>query len=81
MPAIFEPRIAKKINNTLAVWVIVICSDHKLPWQDSYEGVGHASTSPESILHKIFVIIIIKVLINLPNLAVTQNSLLKLVLI
>jgi len=30
MPAIFQPRIAKKINKALSVRVIVICSDHKL---------------------------------------------------
>jgi len=43
----------------LSVRVIVIFSAHKLLWWDSYKGVGHASSSPESILHKIIVIIII----------------------
>jgi len=39
MPTIFQPRIAKKINKVLSVRVIVICSDHKLLWQGSHEGV------------------------------------------
>jgi len=30
MPAIFQPRIAKKINEALSVRVIVICSDHNI---------------------------------------------------
>jgi len=57
MPAIFQPRIAKKINKALSVRVIVICSGHKLLWRDSYKDVGCASTLPESILHKIMIII------------------------
>jgi len=52
MPAILHPQIA------LSVRVIVICSDHKLLWRDSYKGVGYASTLPESILHKIIIILI-----------------------
>jgi len=59
MPTIFQPRIAKKINKALSVRVIVICSGHKLLWRDSYKGVGCTSTSPESVLHKIIIIIII----------------------
>jgi len=33
MPAIFQPRIAKKINKALSVRVIVVCSDHNLLWR------------------------------------------------
>jgi len=51
MPAIFQPRIA--------VRVIVICSDHKPLWRDSYKGVDRALTPDESIMHKIIIIIII----------------------
>jgi len=58
MPAIFQPQIAKKINKAPSVRVIVICSDHRLLWRDSYKGVGGSSTSPDSILHKIIIIII-----------------------
>jgi len=56
MPAIFQPCSAKKISKELSVKVIVICSGHKLLWQDSDKGVGHASTLPESILHRIITI-------------------------
>jgi len=49
-------RESKKINTTLSVRVIKICSDHKLLWRDSYKGVGRTSTSPESILYKIIII-------------------------
>jgi len=56
MPAIFNP-VAKKINKALSVRVIVTWSDHKLLWLDSYKGIGYASTLPESILHKIVIII------------------------
>jgi len=58
MPAIFQPRITKKINKALSVRVIVICRGHKLLWQDSYKGVDRASISPESILHKIIIIML-----------------------
>jgi len=51
MPAIFQPRIAKKIKQASSVRVIVICSDHRLLWRDSYKGVDHALTPDESILH------------------------------
>jgi len=34
-----------------------MCSDHKLLRRDSYKGVGHASTLPDSILHKMMIII------------------------
>jgi len=53
----FNP--GKKINKALSVRVIVICSGHKLLWRDSYKGVDRASILPESILHKIIIIIII----------------------
>jgi len=48
----------KKINKTFSVRVIVICSDHRLLWQDSGKGVDYALTLLESILHKIIIIII-----------------------
>jgi len=57
MPAISPPQIAKKIDNALSVRVIVICSDHKLLWRDSYKGVDRALTPDESILHKIIITI------------------------
>jgi len=53
----FNPGLQKKINKALSVRVIAICSGHKLLWRDSYKGAGCASTSPESILHKIIIII------------------------
>jgi len=53
------PKIAKKINRAPTVRVIVISSDHKLLWQDSNKGVGSASTSPESTLHKMIIFVII----------------------
>jgi len=56
MPAIFQPRTAKKINKAPSVRVIVICSDHRLLWRDSYKGVDRTLTSDESILHKIIII-------------------------
>jgi len=62
MPAIFQPWIAKKINQAPSVRVIVICSDHRLLWRDSYKGVDRALTPDESILHKIIIIIIIRVI-------------------
>jgi len=63
VPAIFQPRIAEKINKAPSVSVIVICSDRELLWQDSYKGVGRVPTLPESILHKIIIIIIIIIII------------------
>jgi len=53
----FNPGLQKKINKAFSVRVIVICSDHKLLWRDSYKGIGHASTLPEPILHKIIIIL------------------------
>jgi len=53
----FSTLDCKKSTKALSVRVIVICSDHKLLWRDSYKGVGHASKLPESILHKIIIII------------------------
>jgi len=32
MPAIFQPKIPKKIKKTRPVWVIVNCSDHRHNW-------------------------------------------------
>jgi len=52
----FSTPCCKKINNVSSVRVIVICSDHKLLWQDSYKGVDRALTPNESILHKIIII-------------------------
>jgi len=57
MPAIFQRQITKK--NQPSLRVMVICYDHRLLQRDSYKGVGCASTLPESILHKIIIIIII----------------------
>jgi len=57
IPAIFQPRIAKKINKALSIRVRVICCVHRLLLQDSYRCVGCASTLPEPMLHKIFIII------------------------
>jgi len=37
---------------------MVICSDHRLLWWDSYNDVDRALTSDESKLHKIIIIII-----------------------
>jgi len=52
----FNPGLHKKYQQgTLSVRVIVICGDHKLLWRT----LGHASTSPESILHKIIIIIVV----------------------
>jgi len=53
----FQPQIAKKINKAPSVSVIVICSDHRFLWQDSFKGVDRASTLVDSILHKIIIII------------------------
>jgi len=66
MPAIFQPQIAlKNQQGTLSVRVIIICSDRKLLLRNTYKGVGRTSTMPDSILHKIIIIIII--LKNLQN--------------
>jgi len=64
VPAIFQPRIAEKINKAPSVSVIVICSDRELLWQDSYKGVGRVPTLPESILHKIIIIITIIIIVK-----------------
>jgi len=37
-------------------WIIVICSDHRLLWRDSYKGVDWVLTSDESSLHKIIIL-------------------------
>jgi len=51
-PSNFSTPDCKKINWAPSVRVIVICSDHKLLWLDSYKGVYHALTIPdESKLH------------------------------
>jgi len=49
-PAIFQLRIARKINEAPSVAVIVICSDPILLWRDSPEVADHASTPPETLL-------------------------------
>jgi len=65
MPTIFQPSLAKIIKEALSVRVIVICSDHKkCQWCDSYKGAGQASTSLESLLHKIIMIHIAQDIIN-----------------
>jgi len=56
MRTILQPRIAKKINYAPSVRVIVICSDHRLLWRDSYKDVDPALTSDESIMYEIFII-------------------------
>jgi len=48
MPAIFQPQIAKEINNTLSARVIVICSDHKLLCR-TLKVMGPDPTQPEHI--------------------------------
>jgi len=53
----FNPIFQKKINKALSVRVLVICSDPRLLWQDSYKGVGRASTLPEAMPHKMVIII------------------------
>jgi len=50
MPAIFQLRIAKSVR------VIVIYSDHRLLWPDSYRGVNGVLNLDEFILHKIIII-------------------------
>jgi len=59
VPAIFQPKIAKKINQAPSGREIVICCDHRLLWRDSYKGVDHALTPDESILQKIIIIIML----------------------
>jgi len=51
----FSALDCKKISMALSVRVIVISGGHKLLWPESETGVGRASTSPESILHKIVI--------------------------
>jgi len=58
MPAIFHPRIAKNIK-VPSVRVRKICSDHRLLRWDSDKDVDCVLTSPESILHKIIIIILV----------------------
>jgi len=61
MSAIFQPQIVEKNQwSTVGQGTNHLHSDPKLLWQDSDKGVGHTSTFPESILHKIIIIIIIK---------------------
>jgi len=53
----FLTQDCKKINKALSVGVILICSDHKLLWQDSFKVVDGASMLPEStILHRIIIL-------------------------
>jgi len=52
----FSTSDCKKINQAPSVRVIVICSDHRLLWRDSYKGVECALTPDESILHKVIII-------------------------
>jgi len=54
MPAIF----AKKIYKTHSVMVIVICSDHRFLWPESYKGVDHPLTPDKPMLKKINIIVI-----------------------
>jgi len=59
MPAIFQTWIAKKINKAHSVRVIVICSDQRLLWRDSYKDVDNGLTSDESKLHKIIMMMMV----------------------
>jgi len=68
MPAIFQPRIAKKINKIPSVRVTVICGDHELLWWDSYKGVCSASTTPESILHYLITYLFLGIIEIFPKL-------------
>jgi len=56
MLAIFQPRIANKINKAPSVRVLVICNDHRLLCRDSYKCVDHTLTPDGSRLHKIIII-------------------------
>jgi len=49
----------KKINKGPSVRVIVVCSDHRLLWWDSYNDVDCAVTSDESQLLKIIIKLIL----------------------
>jgi len=57
MLAIFSTPNCKKINEAPSVRIIVIWSDHRLLWRDSDKDVDCALTLPESIMHKIIIII------------------------
>jgi len=57
MPTIFNPRWQKELTMVSSVRVIIVCSDHRLLWRDSFKGVDHALTSDESVPHKIIIII------------------------
>jgi len=56
MTSNFSTPDLKKINKAPSVGVIVICSDHRLLWRDSDKDVDQKSTLPESIVHKIIII-------------------------
>jgi len=56
-PAIFLTPDCKKNQQSITVRVVVICNDHRLLCQNSYEDVDHKQTQDESILHKITIII------------------------
>jgi len=69
-------KISQNFNKA-SIRLIVIRSDPKLLWRDSYKFVGCASTLPESLLHKIIIIIIITKITNfdkITNLVPDQNK-------
>jgi len=57
----FNFQLQKKIDKTLLVGEIVICSDKRLLWQDSYLSVDGALTSVVSKLHKIIITLLAEV--------------------
>jgi len=44
-----------RINKVPSIRVIVICSDHRLLWRNSYQDVDLSLTLDESILHRIII--------------------------
>jgi len=56
----FNPRF-QNINMAPSAKVLVICSDHWLLWQDSYNYVDHTSTSDESILQVYYLFIKLRI--------------------
>jgi len=70
-----QPQIAKKINKAPLFRVIVVCSDHRFLWSDSYKSVYPALQWNESTLHKIIIIIKVFVFkVNLPVSVLAKDS-------
>jgi len=55
--SIFSTLDCKKINQAPSVRVIVICSEHKFLWLDSYKDVDPALTSDESICTRLLLLL------------------------